>query len=404
MLTRRVGLALLVAATPPALMIARPSVAQQPAMQLALDAYFANRMDSAVALFQRAARDNPTDARRYAWLAEAALRSGSLAEARRAADAALRIDACNAQAHWVRASLFMPRFAPTGQVNNDSTWTHLTAAITCDPTDGNAWSDVWKYAIMRGDTAMESRALSALVTTGFLTPAQVTYAEWLLRSLPPHAVLLTGGDLDTYGSLAVQVARGVRPDVAVVNIVMLSAPWYSRPTLARHRLKYEPTSATDSVGTDQQRIVRWLRRRAVTGVLGRPVAFAVSAPVDTVSGDGALQLAGPYWLVVRPTTVRINPTAIAESLSSAGSMDWRGPGAALSDRSPIRRVFQPPPALMVSRIAVLEHALLERDDQLARDREQWISAFLSRAGVDPILIARELELFRSSRARRTPPP
>src|SRR5688572_9436335 len=403
MLTRRVGLALLVAASPPALMIARPSVAQQPAMQLALDAYFANRMDSAVALFQRAARDNPTDARRYAWWAEAALRSGSSAEARRAADAALRIDACNAQAHWVRASLFMPRFAPTGQVNNDSTWTHLTAAITCDPTDGNAWSDVWKYAIMRGDTAMESRALSALVKTAFLTGAQVTYAEWLLRSLPPRAVLLTGGDLDTYGSLAVQVVKGVRPDVAVVNTVMLSAPWYSRPVLARHQLKYHPTSATDSAGTGQQRIVRWLRRSAVTGVLDRPVAFALGAPLDTASRDGVLQLAGPYWLVVRPTTARINSTAIAESLSSASSMDWRGPGAALSDRSPSRRVLQSPPALLVSRVAVLEHALVERDDNLARDRERWVSAFLSRAGLDPTLIGRELELFRSARSRRTPP-
>jgi hypothetical protein len=404
MLTRTVCLALLVAASPPALLIARPSGAQQATMQLALDAYFSNRMDSAIVLFQRATRENPTDARGYAWLAEAALRSGSSAEARKAADAALRIDACNAQAHWVRASLFTPRFAPSGQVNNDSTWTHLTAAVTCDPTDGNAWSDVWKYAIMRGDTVMESRALSAHVKTGFLTPAQVTYAEWLLRSLPPRAVLLTGGDLDTYGPLAVQVARGVRPDVAVVNIVMLSAPWYSRPVLARHQLKYDPTSVTDSAGTDQQRIVRWLRRSAITGVLDRPVAFALSAPVDTVSRDGALQLAGPYWLVVRPTTVRINPTAVAESLSSASSMDWRGPGAALSDRSPIRRLLQPPPALMVSRLAVLEHALVERDDKLTQDREQWVSAFLSRAGLDPTLIGRELELFRSSRARRTPPP
>lgn len=397
MLTRRVGLAFL------ALLVARPSVAQ-PTMQRALDAYFANSMDSAIVLFQQATRENPRDARGYAWLAEAALRAGNSAEAGRAADAALRLDACNAQALWVRASLFTPRFAPSGQADNDSTWTHLTAAVTCDPTDGNAWSDVWKYAIVRGDTVMESRALSALLKTGFLTGAQVTYAEWLLRSLPPRAVLLTGGDLDTYGPLAVQVARGVRPDVAVVNIGMLSAPWYSRPVLARHQLKYDPTRATDSAGTHPQRIVRWLRRSAVTGALDRPVAFALGAPVDTASQDGALQLAGPYWLVVQPTTVRINPTAVAESLSSASSMDWRGAGAALSDRSPIRRLLQAPPALMVSRVAVLEHALVERDDKLAHDREQWVSAFLSRAGLDSTLIGRELALFRSSRARRTPPP
>lgn len=401
---RRVGLALLAAASTTALLIARPSLAQQPAMQLALDAYFANRMDSAVALFQRATRENPTDARGYAWLAEAALRSGSPAEARSASDKALRIDSCNAQAHWVRASLFMPRFAPSDQVNNDSTWTHLTTAVNCDSTDGNVWSDVWKYAIMRGDTVMESRALRALLNTEFLTAAQVSYAEWLLRSLPPRAVLLTGGDLDTFGPLSVQVARGVRPDVAVVNVVMLSAPWYSRPVLARHQLKYDPTSATDSAGTGPQRIVRWLRRSAVTGALDRPVAFALGAPVDTATRDGHLQLAGPYWLVVRGTAGRTNPAVIAESLSSVTSMDWRGPAVALSDRSPIRRLYQPPPALLVTRVAVLENTLVERGDKFAQDRERWIAAFLSRAGVEPALIRSELEAFRSSRAKRTPQP
>jgi hypothetical protein len=217
-------------------------------------------------------------------------------------------------------------------------------------------------------------------------------------------VLLTGGDLDTYGPLSVQVARGVRPDVAVVNIVMLSAPWYSQPVLARHQLKYDPTATTDSAGTGPQRIVRWLRRSAVTGALDRPVAFALGARVDTVTPHGHLQLGGPYWLVVRPTADRTNPAAIAKSLSSATSMDWRGPGVALSDRSPIRRRHQLLPALLVTRVAVLENGLVERGEKFAQDRERWIAAFLSRAGVDPGLIRRELEVFRSSRARPTPQP
>ena len=83
------------------------------------------------------------------------------------------------------------------------------------------------------DGSVDEGALRALVATGFLTRPQITYAGWVLRSLPPRAVLLTGGDLDTYAPLAAQVAMGVRPDVAVVNIVMLNASWYSRPTLAR---------------------------------------------------------------------------------------------------------------------------------------------------------------------------
>src|SRR5688500_20389123 len=101
---------------------------------------------------------------------------------------------------------------------------------------------------MRGDTVMESRGLSALVKTGFLTPAQVTYAEWLLRSLPPRAVLLTGGDLGTYGTLAMQVARSVPPDAAPGNAVLLSGRTHSRPAPARAPLTDEPTSAAGPAG------------------------------------------------------------------------------------------------------------------------------------------------------------
>jgi hypothetical protein len=370
---------------------------QQPAMQLAMEAYWANRMDSAVALFRIAAREGSIDAGARAWFAEAALRAGSPDEARRAADEALRLDPCNAQAHWVRASLFMPRFAPPGRVDNDSTWTHLIKAVNCDSRDGNAWTDVWKYAVMRRDTGMESRALRALVSTSFLTRPQLTYAEWLLRSLPPRAVLLVSGDVDTYAPLAVQVTRGVRSDVAVVNTVMLSAAWYSGPVLARHHLREDAALLADSTGTRAQKIVAWLRQGAITGVLGRPLAFGVAAAIDTTSRDGTLQLAGPYWLVVPAGTAASDPAKIAESLRAADAMDWRGPAVAASDRSPVRRLHQPHPALVVARVAFLGDAL-PRDHPVARGREQWVAQFLRRAGIDSSIIHHTLEAYRSPRS------
>jgi hypothetical protein len=210
-------------------------------------------------------------------------------------------------------------------------------------------------------------------------------------------VLLTGGDMDTYAPLAVQVTMGVRPDVAVMNIVMLSAPWYSAPVLARHQLHYHAGLTEDSTNTDVQRLVAWLRAGAVTGTLGRPVAFALTAPIDTTSRDGVLQLAGPYWLLVRPGAARTDSARIAESLRNADALDWRGLAVASSDRSPSRRLYEPPPALMVSRVALLENALaVQRDRERARNREQWISDFLRRAGVDREMIGRTLEAFRSS--------
>jgi hypothetical protein len=379
---------------------ARLSLAQQSFTERALKAYFANSTDSAVTLFSIAVRQHPSDASLHAWLAEAALRSSNPAGALEPANDALRLDPCNAQAHLVRASLFMPRFAPRGHADNDSTWAHLIEAVRCDSTDGNAWSDVWKYAIIRRDSAAESLALRALIDTGFLTRPQITHARWLLRSLPPHAVLLTGGDMDTFAPLAAQVAMGVRPDVAVLNIVMLTASWYSSPMLARHELHFDPKLVVDSTRTDAQKIVKWLLQGAVTGALGRPLAFALTAPIDTTARDSALQLAGPYWLVVRPDATGTDPAKIAESLRNAESLDWRGPAVASSDRSPLHRLYEPPPALSVSRVALLDNKLGgQRDRKLARNRERWISKFLRRAGVDRPAINDTLQEFRASQSK-----
>ncbi|HEY3113615.1 MAG TPA: hypothetical protein VGJ62_08025 [Gemmatimonadaceae bacterium] len=265
-------------------------------------------------------------------------------------------------------------------------------AVNCDASDGNAWSYVWKYAIMRRDSEAESRALHFLVRTGFLTASQLTQAEWVLRSLPPRAVLLTGGDIDTQAPLAVQVVRGVRPDVAVVNVVMLVAPWYSVPVLARHGLRYDARGDMDSTWTAAEKIVAWLRRESAAGTLGRPVAFALTAPIDTTAHDSALQLAGPFWLVVPPGVARTDSAKIAESLRNADAFDWRGPAVAPSDRSPTHRLYELSPALLVSRVALLENELsVRRDREIARNREHWISNFLHRAGVDWLTIHRTLQ-------------
>lgn len=57
-------------------------------------------------------------------------------------------------------------------------------------------------------------------------------ARDLLRSAPPHAVLVTGGDNDTFPAWYGQAVEGLRPDVAVVVAPLLATEWY-RSQLAR---------------------------------------------------------------------------------------------------------------------------------------------------------------------------
>ena len=372
------------------------SSAQQKASaaRRAMDAYFANRLDSAVALFTIAAQEHPDDAGIYAWLAEAALRTGNTAQALSSANKALRLQPCNAHAHLTRASLFMPRFVPAAQVSDDSAWAHLITAVKCDASDGNAWAYVWKYALMRGDTAMETRALRAMVRSGYLTRPLLTYARWQLESLPPRAILLTAGDMDTYAPLAVQAASHIRRDVAIVNIVMLNAAWYSRPVLARHDLRYDAASDPDSSRSPSQRIIAWLKRSVGDGSLGRPLAFAITTSAGTNPPADQLVLQGPYWRFVPSSVTSANHELIAESLRRADQLSWRGPAVAASERSPMLRT-QPHAALIAARVPLLEIAGAGKgDEQLARHRAEWVAGFLRRAGIDSSTIRETLSAFR----------
>jgi len=57
-------------------------------------------------------------------------------------------------------------------------------------------------------------------------------AHDLLRSAPPHAVLVTSGDNDTFPAWYAQAVEGLRPDVTVVVAPLLATEWY-RAELAR---------------------------------------------------------------------------------------------------------------------------------------------------------------------------
>jgi hypothetical protein len=60
-----------------------------------------------------------------------------------------------------------------------------------------------------------------------------TWARDLIEPLPPHAILLTNGDNDTFPLWYLQEVEGVRRDVRVMNLSLLNTSWYVEQLRAR---------------------------------------------------------------------------------------------------------------------------------------------------------------------------
>ncbi len=332
----------------------------------AVAVFLQNRVEQSVPLFRNAVSAEPSNPHGYAWLGEALRRTGDLEGAVTNARRALELAPCHAFAHTVLASAYNPQYKAHEAAHADSVWSHLTEAIECDPDDGNAWLSLLFEAVQRGETQWEGSAARALVETGFLADPTLAYTRSALRALPGNAVFLTAGDLDTYPAIALQVAEGVRPDVAVVNLSMLNLPWYARTLRDRHGVAL----ALDDAGLDAfspipnpdgqpltlaDTIIRSWRTAAANGSLGRPLAMAITAGDTTrFPGPGRFASGGFYYLVHPADGMRmVNPGFVGRGLDSLGIDQLQGRGVSSQDRSPVRVAMTAPPLTMAGYAGVI---------------------------------------------------
>ncbi len=338
------------AAASPSARTAALAGGESSSLEAALRLYRQNRLGEARVLFERAVKERPQDPEAHAWLAETLRRLGDPEAAVREARVSLDLQPDNNSfAHQVLGAAFNPMYSSWKGANADSSWRHVVQATRCDPGDGNAWLEVVVGAMLRRQPTLEKKALQSLVDTGFLTPAILAYQRWVLRPLPPDAVLLTNGDLDTYPAWALQEVEQLRRDVAVVNLSLLNAPAYARLVRDRFHLPMMADAALDSLAPTKDRGGRtlWPSTRIVAdwvagqraGGFTRPIVVAATVSPDGLPAgmSGHLRLAGGFWLCTpESASAPEDTTMLRRSLADVKAADVAGPASSPADRSPVR--------------------------------------------------------------------
>jgi hypothetical protein len=180
-----------------------------------------------------------------------------------------------------------------------------------------------------------------------------TSAAALLWSAPPRAVLVTGGDNDSFPLWYLQVVDGVRPDVTVAIAPLLPAEWY-RAQLARRHALFDSSGVAAPVHSEDEalsRIAGGVRR------VGRPLAVTLPAgPTRRHALGGSWALHGVVFvhdsMHGAVHTAALDPP-VDSAVASAFVRRFRwGASDTLSDES-----IDPAPALFARALACPAFAL-----------------------------------------------
>lgn len=98
---------------------------------------------------------------------------------------------------------------------------HLLKAHTLAPERAEAFLSLVNYHVINGDWEQAKSYCERLFDAGEFSPTLLAWNYNALASVEKDAILLTHGDNDTYPAWVMQAAKGVRPDVEVINVNLL---------------------------------------------------------------------------------------------------------------------------------------------------------------------------------------
>jgi len=98
-----------------------------------------------------------------------------------------------------------------------SLFKYLQKAYEIDSSRPETYLDLATYYELTGDITNRNRFLQKWYYSGNCSPGIMNYNYNVLMSLEPNAILITGGDNDTYYPWALQAVFGIRKDVMIIN-------------------------------------------------------------------------------------------------------------------------------------------------------------------------------------------
>jgi hypothetical protein len=163
-------------------------------------------------------------------------------------------------------------------------------AIELAPDSYEPHFNLMRCAVRSGDEAEARVQLQAMLHKGAFPSPLLDYCYNMLMSADPDAIVLTNGDNDTFPAWALQTRYGVRSDVRVIDLSILTLPMYVKATLVGS--KNRPAPFTEVEIADVQReaeaahtwpgpvILTHLTQKVGRGEWKSPVYIATTVPHD----------------------------------------------------------------------------------------------------------------------------
>lgn len=124
--------------------------------------------------------------------------------------------------------------------NRAEEFSHLEKAYQIRQDDAELSDDFISYYELKGDREQVKNFCRKWYATHTMSPALLNYHYNVLMSLEKNAVLVTSGDNDTYPVWLLQYAKGVRPDVTVLNTGLIGMPEYREKLLKDNSIGGDP--------------------------------------------------------------------------------------------------------------------------------------------------------------------